>query len=77
MEQNSTKEPKIYKYKVSIKEDFLNVRSTPEHPEDDSNIIGRIPRGNEVETFGKVNGYLKIRFGKQDAYVLASKLRRV
>lgn len=68
--------PKVYKYVVHISASKLNVRSTPD-ASNDKNIIGLLDNGDEIETFGKENGFLKIRFGSQDAYVMASKLRRV
>lgn len=70
-----TESPKIYNYIVNTKADFLNVRSTPD-ASNDKNIIGRVGKGDEIETFGKQNGFLKIRYGGQDAWVMASKLRR-
>lgn len=57
------------KYKICNTK-LLNVRSSPENVGND-NIITQIKEGDIVVTFGKENGYYKIKYKGEDAYILS------
>lgn len=55
---------------------LLNVRSTPENAGDD-NIVGQLKENDIVETLGKENGYYKIKYKREDAYILSDFCKEV
>ena len=48
--------------------DVLNVRSSASL---NSNVLGRLDHGTEVEHYGTVNGFYKFKFNGRDAYISA------
>lgn len=55
---------------------LLNIRRTPEN-DGDKNIVGQLKENEEVETFGKENGYYKINHKGEDAYILSDFCKEV
>lgn len=55
---------------------LLNVRSTPENAGDE-NIVGQLKENDVVETLGKENGYYKIKYKREDAYILSDFCKEV
>lgn len=49
---------------------LLNIRRTPDNV-GDVNIITQLKEGEVVTTFGKENGYYKIKYKGEDAYILS------
>lgn len=55
---------------------LLNIRRTPENAGDE-NIVGQLKENEEVETFGKENGYYKIKHKGEDSYILSDFCKEV